>query len=84
MVMVVMVVCDGRGDCRSGDGDGIGDGRGDGGGIGGGIGDGIGDCRGDGGGIVAEAAVKIMIIINRNTHIHQKLDELRTFSPPCV
>lgn len=70
----MMVVCDGRGDCRGGDG----------GGIGGGIGDGRSDCRGDGGGIVAEAAVKIMIIINRNTHIHQKLDELRTFSPPRI
>ena len=67
----MMVVCDGRGDCRGGDG----------GGIGGGIGDGRSDCRGDGGGIVAEAAVKLMRIRIRNTHIHQKLDELRTFSP---
>ena len=40
---------------------------------------------GGGGGIVAEAAVKIiMIVINRNAHIHQKLDELRTFSPPRI
>ena len=37
----------------------------------------LGGGGGDGGGIVAEAAVKIiMIIVNRNAHIHQKLDEL--------
>lgn len=45
----------------------------------------LGGGGGDGGGIVAEAAVKIiMIIVNRNAHIHQKLDELRIFSPPRV